>query len=67
MKNSPSEMARAVGLSGLSEMARITGESRQTLGNWFNNEPRRFEIMLKGILFEKLMDRISQNLKATEK
>lgn len=37
------------------ELSEISGESVQTLNNWHKNEPRRFELILKGALFEKTM------------
>ena len=35
-------------LLGESPEGKILGESRQTLGNWFKNEPLRFELYLLG-------------------
>ena len=54
----PSESAKLAGLKSLAEMAEISGESVQTLNNWFKNEPRRFELVLKGAVFEKTIERI---------
>ena len=54
----PSESAKLAGLKSLAEMAEISGESVQTLNNWFKNEPRRFELVLKGVVFEKTIERI---------
>jgi hypothetical protein len=51
----PSEVCKSAGLKSLAELSEISGESVQTLNNWFKNEPRRFELILKGVLFEKTM------------
>jgi len=51
----PSEACKSAGLKSLAEFAEISGESVQTLNNWHKNEPRRFELHLKGALFEKTM------------
>lgn len=50
----PSEMAKKAGLKSLNELAEITGESVQTLNNWFKDNPRRFELILKGVALERL-------------
>lgn len=49
----PSEVCKSAGLKSLTELSEISGESVQTLNNWFKNEPRRFELVLKGVMFEK--------------
>ena len=55
----PSEQCKAAGLKSLAELSEISGESTQTLNNWFKNEPRRFELILKAVLFEQTMRRLS--------
>ena len=55
----PSEAAKLAGLKSLAELAEVSGESVQTLNNWFKNEPRRFELVLKGAVFEKTVERVS--------
>ena len=50
----PSEKAKSAGLKSLAELAMISGESTQTLNNWFNNYPLRFELILKGAVIKKL-------------
>ena len=57
----PSEAAKSAGLKSLAELAEISTESVQTLNNWFNNEPRRFELILKGAVFEKTVERLSKS------
>lgn len=58
VKMTPSEHCKKAGLKSLAELAQITGESVQTLNNWHkSNNPvyrRRFELLLKGVVFEKL-------------
>ncbi len=56
----PSEKAKSAGLKSLAELAEISGESVQTLNNWFKNEPRRFELILKGAVSEKFAHRIDK-------
>ena len=56
----PSEKAKSAGLKSLAELAEISGESVQTLNNWFKNEPRRFELILKGALVEKFAQSLEQ-------
>ena len=46
---------KAIGMK-LSEFSEYTGESTQTLNNWFNNYPRRFNLLVKGVAFEKTQD-----------
>ncbi len=55
----PSEVCKAAGLKSFAEFSEISGESVQTLNNWYKNEPRRFELVLKGAIFEKTMDKLS--------
>ena len=49
----PSEKSKSAGLKSLAELSEISGESVQTLNNWFKNEPRRFGLILKGAVAEK--------------
>jgi len=49
----PSEVCKSSGLKSLAELSELSGESVQTLNNWYKGEPRRFEIVLKGVMFEK--------------
>ena len=59
MQLKPSEIVKLSGLKSLSELAEISGESVQTLNNWFKNQPRRFELVLKGAVFERTVERLS--------
>lgn len=51
----PSERCKQAGLSGLQELAEITGQSAQTLINWSKSEKkaRLFEIVVIGAAAEK--------------
>lgn len=40
-------------MNSLKELAYRSGESVQTLINWHKNNPRRFELILKGVVAEK--------------
>lgn len=48
----PSEQCKAAGLNSLAELVRLTGESKENLINWHRDRPRRFELMLKGVMSE---------------
>lgn len=49
-----SQKAKAAGLKSLDELVEISGESRQTLNNWHNKKPVKFELVLKGAIVKKL-------------
>lgn len=49
----PSEACKKAGLRSLKELAHISGESVQTLNNWHKKYPRRFELILKGVVLER--------------
>lgn len=42
------QQAKAEGLKNLSVVSKLTGQSVQTLNNWFNNKQKLFEIVLLG-------------------
>jgi hypothetical protein len=44
----PSEKCKSEGLKSLSQVAEMTGQSLQTLGNWAKNKPKLFKIVLRG-------------------
>ncbi len=54
-KMKPSEVCKSAGLKSLAELSEFSGESVQTLNNWYKSEPRRFELVLKGVMFEKAL------------
>ena len=43
-----SQAAKAAGFINLKQIQEISGESQQTLDNWFKKQPLRFEIVLLG-------------------
>jgi hypothetical protein len=63
----PSEKVKAVGLNSLTEVAVDTDESIQNLINWSENYPRRFELILKGLAFEKLSANLEKAFKSITK
>jgi hypothetical protein len=44
----PSEKAKAAGLSSLAEVSRITNVRFQTLHNWARNKPALFAVVIAG-------------------
>jgi hypothetical protein len=45
----PSQKAKSLGFKSLAELSRLSGESEQTLINWFKNYPKRFEFIAIGV------------------
>jgi len=43
-----SKAAKEAGLKNLSQVSEMTGQSLQTLTNWFKNKPELFEVVLIG-------------------
>jgi hypothetical protein len=43
-----SKQAKALGLKSLTQVSELTGQSLQTLTNWFNDKPELFEVVLLG-------------------
>jgi len=43
-----SKQAKEAGLKSLLQVAELTGQSTQTLNNWFNHKPELFGIVLLG-------------------
>ncbi len=50
----PSRAAKTAGFDSLNELSEITGESVQTLNNWYKNNTRRFALIVKGAQVERL-------------
>lgn len=44
----PSKKAKKFGLKSLTQVSELTGQSLQTLTNWFNDKPELFEVVLLG-------------------
>lgn len=48
----PSEKCKEAGLKSLADLIRISGLPKQTLIDWHKKEPRKFELILKGVIYE---------------
>ncbi|MBX2848941.1 MAG: hypothetical protein KTR16_11515 [Acidiferrobacterales bacterium] len=51
-KTTPSEQCKQAGLSSLAELVRLSKLPKQTLIDWHKKEPRKFELILKGVVYE---------------
>ena len=49
----PSGKCKAAGLKSLAELAEISGESVQTLNNWYKKKPIVFDLVLRGAVAKK--------------
>ncbi len=49
-----SEQVKAAGLKSLSELAKMSRQSSQTLINWHAKKPELFDLVLKGAVIKKL-------------
>ncbi len=58
-KITPAKYCKKSGLTGMKELCDATNQSRQCLDGWFYNKRNLFNIIIKGVLFEKQ----TQNLK----
>ena len=56
----PSEKAKAVGFKSLQEVVIGSGENKMNLIRWSKDYPRRFELILKGLMFERVSDQINE-------
>ena len=43
-----SKQAKELGLKSLTQVSELTGQSLQTLTNWFNDKPELFKVVLLG-------------------
>ena len=43
-----SKQAKELGLKSLTQVSELTGQSLQTLTNWFHDKPELFEVVLLG-------------------
>ncbi len=48
----PSEKCKAAGLKGLSDLVERSGESKENLIGMNKRRPRRFDLILKGVVSE---------------
>lgn len=63
MVMTPSQQAKAAGLTSLAEACEMTGQSAQTLDNWHKHKPELFKMVILGCavskqrqLFKTLLD-----------
>ena len=54
-----SQVCRRNGLKGLNQLSEITGQSPQTLINWYNNKRSLFDIVILGCLTQVDLQRQS--------
>lgn len=47
-----SDYVKNKGIKNLKFVSELTGQSTQTLNNWFNSKPKLFDIVVSGVLFE---------------
>ena len=52
MQLTPSKQAKELGLKSLTQVGELTGQSLQTLTNWFNDKPELFEVFLLGCAYK---------------
>ena len=50
LKETAGKTAKYHGLNGLKEIVELTGQSAETLRNWFINKPLLFQIVVAGCL-----------------
>ena len=55
----PSEKIKALGFKSLLEVAEEVGEPSKNLIRWSESYPRRFELILKGLVFERMNEQIN--------
>ena len=54
----PSEQVKALGFNSLKEVAEAAQENEANFFRWPETKPRRFELILKGLMFEKMASSI---------
>ena len=54
----PSETVKSLGFKSLQEVADEVKEHPNNLIRWHEMYPRRFELILKGLMFERVSDQI---------
>lgn len=50
LRETAGKTAKYHGLNGLKEMTELTGQSAETLRNWFINKPLLFQVVVAGCL-----------------
>lgn len=49
---SASTAAKEAGLKSLADLVTLSGIPRRTLMDWYAHQPRKFDLALKGVLYE---------------
>lgn len=55
----PSEKIKLLGFKSMAEAASAAGEGEINLIRWSTSYPRRFELILKGLAFERMNDQLN--------
>ncbi len=66
MMMKPSEKVKALGFKSLQEVADAVNEPSKNLVRWNEAYPRRFELILKGLMFERMNEQINTAFKETK-
>jgi len=53
MKETANLDCKRQGLRGIGDLVRATGQSHQTLGNWWTEKPALFRVIVAGVVAEK--------------
>jgi hypothetical protein len=56
----PSEKIKALGFKSMDEAANAAGEPSRNLMRWSKTYPRRLELILKGLVFERMNDQLNE-------
>jgi len=48
----PSEQCKEAGLKSLADLVRLSRLPKQTLIDWHKKEPQKFELIIKGVLYD---------------
>jgi len=62
----PSEKIKALGFKSLGEAAELSGENKMNLIRWSEAYPRRFELILKGLVFERVNEQMNTAFEGME-
>ena len=62
----PSEKVKALGFKSLQEVAEAANEPSKNLVRWNEAYPRRFELILKGLMFERMNEHLLEGRPITQ-
>ena len=57
---------KALGFKSLQEFSELSGESPRSIQNWDTAYPRRLELILKGLMFERMNEQINTAFEETK-